>query len=169
MATNGRFKSFALILSLLMTLFMLPHGINAQAGGKNLEGGWIGKDTLVNTDSIYLYVGEDEGLASLSEAVRFKRLNSVQVWARIDSLSGANSGLLSIQASGKRSRPTETDRSWITIASQTVTIDGTAAQFITFEDNIFTPHWLRIVASRTSGTAQSSVEGWAAIKEAYKH
>lgn len=173
MPTLGRFRfTIMALFMLLSTMFLFQINANAQGGGVfdvNLEGGWMGKDTLVNTDSIYLHVGKSEGLTANADAMRFRRLNSVQTWCRLDSLTGDAGGTLAIQSSGKRARPGELDRSWITIPSQTLAANGATFQTIIFEDNYFTPHWLRVAFTRTSGTGTVSCECWTTVKEIFKH
>lgn len=152
---------------MLLSVVISPH--EAKAQNDDLYGGHMGKDTVVNTDSIYFYIGKDEGLTTLANAIRFKRINSIQAWIRADSISGTDACTVVIQGSNKRSRPTETDPSWFTLTNGSLSASGNTPFTLQLEDNLYTPQWIRVAVFDTGGTGSVSVESWITVKQAPPH
>lgn len=140
-------------LFLLLTFagILATTNINAQS---LLYTGEMGPDTLNASETIYQYPNG----TSVSTSRRFTALGALEILVRVDSLSGATGGTMTLQTCNDLNCDEWYD-------AGTLTINGSTTQYYRFEDTLFVPTRFRLKYVAPGGTQATKVKATYSFKK----
>jgi hypothetical protein len=162
------------LLTALMLIVASPQS-NAQTGrgvlGLGVTYDGILTDTATTTAAaatIYHYVSDGGMSEDIAEMVKLKDDLGFQGWARTDSLSGTENGVVIWQYSLSNTRPGVNSTTWTDISSSGHTHTNTPGRS-SWEDATFYAPWVRAKLSVTTATASLRFEsGYSARKHVHR-